>query len=348
MRLLLLTKDLSDNSTGRTYVLWLLARHLDWEAKVIAPVPGSVWGPVAEKEFLADCSVVSPNDPTLDMLARESDLIVAVKPLPNTFGLALELKRRTGVPILVDVDDPDIDAILSKGKPLRALGKMLRRGSYWPTRRLAALLPREAVMVSNPVLQEAYGGVIVPHARLDTGAGAEHVSSEPTLSFVGTNRPHKGVEVLRKAARAVDGGALQLTVTDAAPADASPNERWIGQTTLLEGIELVKSTDIAVIPSVPTSPYSRGQLPVKIIDAMLAGRAVVASDFGPLAWALSGTGVTVRPDDPADLSRALSDLRDPRRRRALGERARERAIQTFTVQAVAPSFEAACRTAAGE
>ncbi|RCK59696.1 glycosyltransferase family 1 protein [Microbacterium sorbitolivorans] len=235
--------------------------------------------------------------------------------------------------------------MLSQGKPLRALVKMVRGGSYWPTRRLVPLVKKYPVMVSNPALQKRYGGVLVPHARVDSGAGSPHTTGEPTIAFVGTNRPHKGVEVLRESARTAGPTPMSLTITDIAPEDATPNENWVGQTSLSRGVDIVKQSDIVVIPSVRTSAYSAAQLPVKIIDAMLAGRAIVVSDFEPLAWAIGDFGIVVPPGDVARLSLALEELRDPARRADLGGRARERALATFTVPSVASQFAEACRGA---
>ena len=87
--------------------------------------------------------------------------------------------------------------------------------------------------------------------------------------------------------------------------------------------------------------YSRGQLPVKIIDAMMAGRAVVGSDLEPIRWALGGTGIVVPPANAEALAAALDSLRSPDIRADLGARARERALATFTPSAIAPALAAA-------
>ncbi|TPX02398.1 glycosyltransferase family 4 protein, partial [Schumannella luteola] len=330
---LLLTPDLSDNSTGRAEVLWTLAESLGWRCRVVAPTGDELWYPVRGSAFARDCAVVA-DDGLVAELAARSDLVIAVKPLPGSFGRALEVAGST--PVLLDIDDPDLESILGVGQPIRALAKaVLRRRRVRAARRLRRRVGEHPVIVSNPVLQRRYGGEVVPHARLDTGPGAEAASTSPTVVFVGTNRRHKGLGVLR---RAVADAGLRLAITDDPPRDRLPHEDWVGPTTLDEGRELVRRGDIVVIPSMPGEVHSTAQLPAKLIDAMIAGRAIAVADFEPLRWALGDTGRVFAPGDPRALTAVLDELRDPALRRELGDAARRRALELFTVDAVRPVF----------
>ena len=82
---------------------------------------------------------------------------------------------------------------------------------------------------------------------------------------------------------------------------------------------------VAVVPSVWNEPM--GQVAV---EAMLAGKAVVASDVGGLRdVVIDGvTGLTVPPGDPGVLAMALDILvEDPGMRQRLGEAGRRHARQ---------------------
>lgn len=84
-------------------------------------------------------------------------------------------------------------------------------------------------------------------------------------------------------------------------------------------------------------------LPVSVIEAMLAGLPVVASDVGGVADAVRDgeTGVLVPPEDPAALAAAIRGvLADRDRMRALGQAGRARALERFGAERMAAEFEA--------
>ena len=87
------------------------------------------------------------------------------------------------------------------------------------------------------------------------------------------------------------------------------------------------------------SSISEG-FPYTLIEAMISGRACVATDVGGVAEAIGDTGLVVAPRDPdAMASACLELLRDHPRRRALGALARQRALQYFTVDLAIGTFD---------
>lgn len=340
-RLALLTDELDGNSLGRAYCLWLLARAAGWDARVLASRGAEVWRPLQETEFAASCERVESSDLDSMILAGGFDLLIAVKPLPGSFGRALRVSEASGVPLLLDIDDPDLERLLSWGSPLRRLRRLVRdpftEFAYGRLRKRAAEVE---LIVSNPALQTIYGGAVVPHVREDYGHGGHFRESNPVVAFVGTNRSHKGLDVIRAGVARVQDLGFKLAVTDAPPADAYPWESWVGTTSLSAGIELVADSDIVLVPS-QNSVWSRGQLPVKLVDAMLLGRAVGVSRVEPLPWAIGEAGLTFEPTVDG-VERVLRQLRNVGLRERLGAGARERALSMFTVDAALPAFRAAC------
>jgi glycosyltransferase involved in cell wall biosynthesis len=346
VRIVLVTKTFADNQLGRAHSLYLAARTLGYDVSVVTTSAGEVWGPLRGSEFACVCTVVTPE--ALRPIAKAADLIVAVKTLPESLGVAMQASSQAGVPILADVDDPDVEADLFWGpEPVRSfLGAMRRPARVLGLLRARQLAKRLPTMVSNPVLQELYGGEIVPHARRDTGVGREFDSDCRTVAFVGTTRGHKGVDLLRAAIRLVAADGWRLVVTADPPPDCRPWEDWVGQTSQEAGMQLVRDADVVIVPSRPYG-YSRGQLPMKLIDAMLAGRAVAVSGVGPLPWAVGDAGLVFRPDSAEDIRRTLVDLGDVGLRRDLGQRARRLALSRYTPEAVAPALEGAVLSALG-
>ena len=344
VRVALFSYTAEKNALGRAYSLWLVGRELGWEVRTVAPKAGSVWAPLAgEARFLADLAADAAS------AAAWCDLAVALKPWPGSLDVALALGRKTGKPVVLDVDDPDWEHRFgtTRGSQLRSFLAGLAKGrppvAFYRLRRQASRLRR--VVISNPALAHWYPqGTVVPHARLDRPEGAPHTRETGIeVAFVGSVRPYKGLEVLRAAVeRARD---ARLTVTAPPPADAATHETWTGETSLEEGFDLLDRADVVAVPSLD-SAYGRAQLPVKLIDAMISGRAVVASDLPPIRWALSDTGLLVPPGDGERLARALDSLRSPGLRAELGASARARALATFTPEAVAPLLSEALRAAA--
>ncbi len=73
--------------------------------------------------------------------------------------------------------------------------------------------------------------------------------------------------------------------------------------------------------------------PYTIIEAMMAGKAIVSTDVGGIREALQDCGILVKPKDPEGFANAIIQLlEDPELRNALGENGRNKALNNFDVQ----------------
>lgn len=100
---------------------------------------------------------------------------------------------------------------------------------------------------------------------------------------------------------------------------------------------LLAAADVFVMPSLWEG------LPLALLEAMLAGSAVVASETSgiPEAIANGEDGLLVPPGDSAALAHALERLlRDGGLRARLAAHARERALREFTIGAMVDAYEA--------
>jgi glycosyltransferase involved in cell wall biosynthesis len=341
LEIVFFTPDLSNNSLGRTLCLWEMAHELGWKSTVVSPKGDSIWAPLRDTEFARACLKITADEMARSPILKSADVYVAVKPLPDSFSIASVLSAQRGIPLLLDVDDPDLESVLSWQRPMRRFVKsVLRYKQISGVQRLARAARRADTIVSNPVLQKRYGGVIIPHTRRDAGNGARHVTRSPHVAFVGTNHSHKGLTFLRDAVERLQSDQFSLTITDHAPLDAKPWESWTGPTTFGQGQKLVANCDIVVIPSIDL-PFARGQLPAKLMDAMLLGRAIVVSDIEPMPWALGGAGRIVAPGSVSAIENALRSFVDPAARQASGDLARVRAQSMFTLEHNTGKFAAA-------
>lgn len=153
----------------------------------------------------------------------------------------------------------------------------------------------------------------------------------------------KGIDVLLHAAAGLNG--TRIVVSGEGPeADqlrAQASELGLGQRFRIEPWsdarrDLFDEIDIFVLPS-----RAEG-FPLSIVEAMLAGRPVVATDVGSVKEAVvdGRTGLVVPPDDADALRSALARLSaDADERRRMGAAGRVRALAHFTAEQMAREFE---------
>ncbi|HYV98122.1 MAG TPA: glycosyltransferase family 4 protein [Gemmatimonadaceae bacterium] len=107
--------------------------------------------------------------------------------------------------------------------------------------------------------------------------------------------------------------------------------------------------DLQALADVFVMPSYREGMPMAVLEAMVAGNAIIASGVGGIPEAVTDgrEGVLVPPGDVDALAGALRALLSDRaRRQALGEAARARAHQHFTVSVMADTYERLYREAA--
>jgi glycosyltransferase involved in cell wall biosynthesis len=268
-----------------------------------------------------------------------ADVAVAYQPLPETLGPLL----RRGCPVVVDVDEPHWEQRYGFTRTTQAkvvTRRVLARKDPMLPASLRAVTRSLPVLVSNPSLLDLYpGATVIPHVR-EAQAHAAMPSGRTRVAFIGTHRRHKGVALLRRAAAEV---GVDLVLTGTPPDQPLPNERWVGTTTLEAGFRLLCECHASAVLSAE-GPFSGRQLPVKAIDALIAGRVVLGSRTEPLVWAVGDAGLLVDPD-LGSVMEALRSLGDVDLRERLGMRARREALARFTAEAVAPAFGRALQRA---
>lgn len=271
-------------------------------------------------------------------------------------GQGGQVSASLGLARVVEVNAPVAD------ERRRHLG--LLRGQEASRAERAALHGARVLAVSDPLASWALANgarevAVVPNgadpSRLDPGARAARrasvraelgVEGRVVVGFTGSLKPWHGVELLVGAVGAVAAAApLALLVVGDGPGrrdaeraaarlPASVKAVLTGAVPFADVPDYLGAMDIAAAPYLPSNEFYFS--PLKVVEAMAAGLAVVASDFPPIRELLDTTGVLVPAGDAGSLTAALAALAaDPGRRRRLGERARARAEAHFGWDAVA-------------
>ncbi|MEJ7782122.1 MAG: glycosyltransferase family 4 protein [Solirubrobacteraceae bacterium] len=169
-----------------------------------------------------------------------------------------------------------------------------------------------------------------------------------TVGFVGTLKPWHGLDTLVAAfvalrerhpearLRIVGDGPQRQAVRDAlAAAGALEAAELVGAVTPAEVPGHLAAMDVAVAPYPDLRPFYFS--PLKMVESMAAGLAVVASRVGALddLVAHGATGLLCPPGDPVALAGALAELAgDPARCARMGAAGRSRVLAEHTWDAV--------------
>jgi glycosyltransferase involved in cell wall biosynthesis len=164
-----------------------------------------------------------------------------------------------------------------------------------------------------------------------------------TILFVGWLIAEKGIYELLEAALLLSKAGLKFQIRLVGPLfdqkrfnsaleTASLGERVVPLGILPQPARLVaeyQKSDIFVLPS-----HAEG-FPNAVLEAMAVGLPVVATSVGGLPEIIESgvSGMLVPPHDASQLAVALSSLiKDPAHRRRIGEAARQRILQRFTLE----------------
>jgi glycosyltransferase involved in cell wall biosynthesis len=173
---------------------------------------------------------------------------------------------------------------------------------------------------------------------VQTFAPADRPAPTPAravVGYVGRLEPHKGVDVLLRAA--VDQESWELRLTGDGPQRAelealaerlgiAPRVRFLGFAGGAELADRYRELDVLAVPSLPRPGWLE-QFCRVAVEAMASGVPVVASASGAIPDVVGDAAVLVTPDDPAALRDGIASALEPadwldRRERGLARSAR--------------------------
>lgn len=369
MKISILTPDFSNNCFGRA---WLLAKILQahFDIEVIGPAFGvGIWKPLESLSDFKTIMVKGYVDGRFEfkkMLKHVSgDLIYASKPLMPSFGVGVVKKFLDRKPLVLDIDDWELgfgkefyDSLIWPKK----INDFLLSMSNWRSYYYTAILNRfiwlaNDLTVSGKVLHAKYGGTIVWHGR-DVSTfnqkrydkaklRRKHLQQEAKelkiIGFMGTPRPHKGLEDLLDAVSLLnDQNVLLLILASDEDSYSSKLKEKIEILNLRRSVsflpeypfdelpELLSIIDLVVVPQRMKSS-SLGQVPAKIFDAMAMGKPIIATNVYDIPDILEDCGWIVQPENPKQLAKTIKYvLKHPEEAHDRGKKAREKCESEYS------------------
>lgn len=285
----------------------------------------------------------------------EADVVHAHSPPPLTAYYAAKASEARNRPFIVtyhcDLDLPRPLGPLLVEAYRRTLGSATLRRSdrvivtsrtYGATSR--SVWRRPLAVIPNAVDPERFSPAV------DGGPLRKRLGlrdDEPVVLLVGRMVPHKGVEHLVAAARHVpaarfvlagDGPVLPRAKALAEDLEVRDRVVFPGHVPAALLPSLYAACDVFVLPSVSRLEA----FGIVALEAMASGKPVVVSDIPGVRDVVEDgrEGLLCDPLNPEDLAAKIRTLlEDEGMRRAMGQRGRERVLQSFSVDAVVSAVE---------
>ena len=331
--------EMSHNPAGRAVALAELYRPIADTHLVGCLFPRwgkSLWAPLADIDLPCHLLQIEEHwdDTSWDSCASDFwpqavefvlqhpfDLVHLVKPRGPNLVFALLYRWIWQAQVIQDVDDEElaffnqrrrideldagVSAWLKQHAKLPHLAGLTRK--QWTFFSVGLVSQFPLVTVSNPALQQRYGGQIIPHVRrasdfsetdkLRREARAHFglADTAKVVLFFGTPRAHKGLRETIQALAQLNDSRVVYVIVGSFPEPEFQAE--LEQLALISGVtvkffgnqpfaqipQVVALGDIAINLQDVTSPVAQYQVPAKLTDALASGLIVLATETPALA-----------------------------------------------------------------
>jgi glycosyltransferase involved in cell wall biosynthesis len=250
---------------------------------------------------------------------------------PELLPAALWLARATGRPVVYDVHEYLGQTARTKRWLPRPLRAPVALAAERAERALAARLAAAVTVNEDLAARFAAAGARAVSVANSPWSGAfpapAPLPEAPVALYVGGLGPLRGLEVMRAAFPLVGlPGARLVLAGPGDPGHLPPGAESLGPVDHSRVPALLAAARVAWVPLQRHGNYDRA-VPTKLVEAMAAGRPVVASDLGRMGAIVreAGCGLLVPPADAeahaAALARLLSDGDEAARMGAAGRAA---------------------------
>lgn len=249
---------------------------------------------------------------------------------PELLPAALWLARTSRRPVVYDVHEYLGQTVRTKrwlpAPVRRPLAVAVDRGERMAASRLDGVVGVNEELAARFAVRGARA-VTVTNAPWTDAYPEPEAPEGPVVLYVGGLGPLRGLPLMLNAWPLVRTEGARLLLAGPGDPGALPDGvEHLGVVDHSRVAGLLRRAAVAWVPLQRHGNYARA-IPTKLMEAMAAGRPVVASDFGRMAHIVraTGCGLLVPPDDPAAhaeaIDRLLGDPHEAARRGAAGRAA---------------------------
>lgn len=280
-------------------------------------------------------------------LLRHRAMFVRLRPDVLQFNLSSASSCQWA--ILAATTMPGLRRVVIENSPMGTWSGSSSRLKRATSRRLAAHIAvgdRTGRLIETSSGLPEHSIATIYHGVPDVAQEPVERPQEPTLLTVARHDPVKGVDVLLEAFARVPPPARLVLIGDGS--QTAELHRLCHELGLDDRVEFrplpwdaVRAADLMWAFDALVLPSRLEGFPVTIVEAMLAGRPVIATRVGSVDEAVEPgvTGWIVPPEDPEALAAAIQELlADPAAAEQMGARAREIAEVRFTIEATIEAY----------
>ncbi|MEA5498864.1 glycosyltransferase [Limnoraphis robusta Tam1] len=374
LKISILSPTLSKGGLDRAYILGQALQTLNYDVAILGclfteriyPLPppnlpvDSVPGGIYPQLFISAQQLLNKID---------GDIVLAVKPKPTSFGVALLKKVLTRKPVILDIDDWELSwcggenwryrppSLKQFYRDVFKKDGQLRQSDHpiylqWMERLVSRA---DAITVDTEFLKKRFGGVYLPNGKDTEMFNPQQYDPEISreryglrgyrvLMFPGAPRPHKGVEDVLMALDLLNEPDLRLVIVGGSPYDDYDQqlmEKWgewmikLPPCPVEKMPEVVAAAHVVVVPQRDTVT-AQAQFPLKLTDGMAMAKPVLSTCVGDIPEILGDTGYVVKPNSPQQLAESIrqifSNWEDAQIK---GSQARQKCVENYSLEAMA-------------
>lgn len=369
----ILAPNLSGGKTDRAYLIGKVLQKLGYEVKVLGFLFEENINP--QPPFSLPITYIRGNQypamfkSSLNFLKEiNGDIIYAMKPLPTTFGIALLKRLRKKKPLILDIDDWELNAYGDNWRYKFNFPSLMsdifshEGGLKNPEHPLyiqwsEKLIDKaNGITISNRFLENRYGGTYLPTVqdidlfdpeKYDSQANRQSygLNNYRMLMFFGKVKPYHGLEDVLSALKIINESDLKLVLVGSEQNNDSYLQnivkKW-GKWILIIPQPLPETIpEIISLAHIMIIPQREGEKGIaeflhQLINGMAMAKPIIATRVGDIPEVLKDTGFFVKSKSPQEIAQAIQLIFNNWENAIIkGKEARQRCVNNYSLDNMA-------------